>query len=157
MTEPVHAVLVACGDAKAPDLSRAKDLYTSNYFDLKRRYAETHADLWRIVSAEHGILEPDEVVAPYDTTLDDLGDEEERAWLADVAEDLHELHVEEDVDCWTVLAGGDYLGAVDLIMTKLRVIDVETPTAGRPIGKRMEWLKGQVEQNERVAAAGGRG
>jgi len=34
--EPAHAVLVGCGEAKRDGVHEAQDLYTSNYFGLKR-------------------------------------------------------------------------------------------------------------------------
>jgi len=61
----------------------AQDLYTSTYFAAKRELAETltrwdgdpDTTPWSILSAEHDILHPWETVKPYDTTIDDLGDD----------------------------------------------------------------------------------
>jgi len=61
----------------------AQDLYTSNYFHAKRELAEAvtrwnqdpDATPWAILSAEHQLLQPWETVTPYDTTIDDLGDD----------------------------------------------------------------------------------
>lgn len=89
----VHEAAVAPGEA--PDdvfihgadtgpAWEAKDLYTSNYFSAKRSFAEVvsrwahdHGATsgWSILSAEHHVLHPWEVVTPYDTTIDDLGDD----------------------------------------------------------------------------------
>jgi hypothetical protein len=38
-----------------------------------RRYAESHADAWCILSAKHGLVEPAQVLAPYEVTLNRLG------------------------------------------------------------------------------------
>ena len=62
---------------------QAKDLYTSTYFGVKRDFAEMatqwarqrNGDAWAILSAEHHLLRPWETVKPYDTTIDDLGDD----------------------------------------------------------------------------------
>lgn len=64
-------------------LWEAQDLYTSTYFTLKNNLAElvgqwfggptSHG--YAILSAEHDIVEPNELLAPYDTTVDDLGDD----------------------------------------------------------------------------------
>jgi len=62
---------------------RAEDLYTSTYFSTKRELAETVTQWdgdpdttpWAILSAEYDLLWPWEVVTPYDTTIDDLGDD----------------------------------------------------------------------------------
>ena len=67
-------VIVGCGAAKQDDRSKAKDLYTSTYFRKKREYAETVGDAWLILSAQHGLLHPNQEVDPYDTTIGDLTD-----------------------------------------------------------------------------------
>lgn len=62
---------VGCGSAKV-DVDEpvpARELYTSSYFSLKREYAETTCDAWYIVSAEHGLLSPDDEIEPYDASL----------------------------------------------------------------------------------------
>lgn len=63
---------------------QARDLYTSNYFASKRSFAERvsawandHDGLggWAILSAEHDVLYPWQLVAPYETKIDDLGED----------------------------------------------------------------------------------
>lgn len=62
---------------------KAKDLYTSTYFGVKRDFAEMatqwarqrDGEAWAILSAEHYLLRPWEAVKPYDTTVDDIGDD----------------------------------------------------------------------------------
>ena len=81
-------VLVGCGAAKADEPQPAKDLYTSNYFALKRRFAEAatawagehQSSTWMVLSAEHGIIPPELEYEPYDTTVDDLDGEELDQW-----------------------------------------------------------------------------
>ena len=47
----------------------AEDMYISQLFAGMRQYAEQNANAWFILSAEYGVLRPDQVVAPYDRTL----------------------------------------------------------------------------------------
>jgi hypothetical protein len=143
--QPVRGVLVGCGQQKRDERALAKELYTSNYFQLKREHAEKHADVWRIVSAEHGLVHPNRPLDPYDTALEDLSDDERNEWRREVATDLNELHLEEDVDRWTVLAGGEYLRELDMITSRIRIVDSYAPTAGMEIGKRMEYLAAEVD------------
>jgi len=145
MPEPVRGILVGCGDAKLDESAEARDLYTSNYFQLKREYAERYGDLWYVVSAEHGLLAPDTTVEPYDTPLDAHTPSERREWMRNVAEELHDVHLENDVDSWTVLAGGDYLRVLDLITSAVRIIDSYAPTAGMQLFERMQWLSAEVD------------
>lgn len=61
----------------------AQDLYTSTYFQTKREFAEAATQwardrdgwAWSILSAEHHIVRPSKPLKPYDTTIDDLGDD----------------------------------------------------------------------------------
>jgi len=62
---------------------RAEDLYTSTYFGVKRELAElitqwartteSNPGAWAVLSAEHGVIPHWKPVAPYNTTVDDLG------------------------------------------------------------------------------------
>lgn len=77
-------VLVGCGKQKrdTDEPVEVRDLYTSTYSGLKRRYAEAatqwareashQRNAWAILSAEHGILLPRIEVEPYETTVEDL-------------------------------------------------------------------------------------
>jgi hypothetical protein len=49
----------------------AKDLYRSALFRLSRAWAERYADAWAVLSAYHGVVEPDQVIEPYDATVAD--------------------------------------------------------------------------------------
>lgn len=83
--EDCHIFRTASGSSEATDDTgpawRARDLYTSTYFVSKRRFAEAltawtdEAPGWGILSAEHGFLWPFEPVEPYDTGIEDLGDD----------------------------------------------------------------------------------
>jgi hypothetical protein len=61
----------------------ARDLYTSPYFGVKREFAEAvtrgtreyDADGWAVLSAEHGVVPASRDLRPYDTRIDNLGDD----------------------------------------------------------------------------------
>src|SRR5689334_8670786 len=75
---PVY--LVACAKTKAASPSPAKDLYRSPWFRKARRYVEATGALWFILSAEHGLLDPQTVISPYDKTLVTLRRPERTKW-----------------------------------------------------------------------------
>ena len=79
-TDGPVAVLVGCGKAKHDGRLPAKEKYSSNYFGLKRDYAETVGDEWCIISAKYGVLEPDQEIDDYDTTVRDMGASERALW-----------------------------------------------------------------------------
>ena len=62
--------LVSCVKTKRDEPAVPKDLYASPYFEKMRAYAEQYHDDWWILSAKHGLLDPDgEPINPYDETL----------------------------------------------------------------------------------------
>jgi len=62
-------ILVGCVSSKRPEASLAKDLYKSTLWDKRRRYAEATNRPWAILSAEYGLVQPDDVIEPYDRYL----------------------------------------------------------------------------------------
>lgn len=77
MVNPI--VLVGCAKSKEDKPTEAKNLYTSSYFKKKYTVAETIGTP-RILSAQHGIVKPDTVLEPYDTSIYDLTANEKREW-----------------------------------------------------------------------------
>lgn len=148
-------VLVGCGASKR-DSGRwpAKDLYTSTYFEKKREYAETVGEQWAILSAEHGLVAPDEKIRPYETSIDDLDEDEVDDLAHEVGMELIEwiawahsngTEVEEIV----VLAGKTYIDPLRDRETFHAGIDpsVVFPLQQRNIsgiGDQMSWLNGRV-------------
>ena len=79
--------LVGCGAAKRDEACPARDMYTSAFFSLKRQYAEQFDD-WYILSAKHGLLDPDEVIDPYDQSIEDV---DTATWADQVEKHLDNL------------------------------------------------------------------
>ena len=64
---------VACVWPKRATAARAKDLYRSDWFLKARACAEAVGSCWFILSAEYGLVHPDEMIEPYEMTLDTMG------------------------------------------------------------------------------------
>lgn len=129
-----HIVLVACCGKKLPNAAKAKDIYRSELFIKSRRYAEQHGDRWLILSAKHGVVDPEDVIEPYDETLNDKSAAERRVWSAKVAEQLQKHRN----DRLTVLAGGAYCGWTD-------GFNAERPMQGLGIGQQLQYLLQHTE------------
>jgi hypothetical protein len=78
--------LVGCVKTKNDMPMAAKDLYTSNLFRERRRWAETKADRWFILSAKFGLVDPDDLIPPYNETLH--SSVRARIWSSDIKVDL---------------------------------------------------------------------
>ena len=83
-------VLVGCVKSKRDFGAPAKDLYTSDYFVKMRAYAEATGLPWFILSAEHGLVRPDEWLEPYERYLPDTSSDYRHAWGLKVAAQLEE-------------------------------------------------------------------
>jgi hypothetical protein len=74
--EPVEVVVVPCSGAKLDEPAPAGDLYLGSLHRLARQAASTVAGATgeiRILSALHGLVPLDRVIAPYDVTIGDAG------------------------------------------------------------------------------------
>lgn len=66
MTE---AVVVTCSASKLSGIHKAKDLYIGNLFKIGRKRAEESGLPWFILSAEHGLIDPETEIASYDSKI----------------------------------------------------------------------------------------
>lgn len=139
--------LVGCGKAKHEGTLPAKDKYSSNYFELKRKYAEALSDEWGIVSAEYGLIHPDEKIDDYDTTVANMSADEREIWGDKVGSSLIErikdigYHRLDEVH---VLLGQQYQEPIPALhfVDEFTTVDVVYPfedTSG--IGEQMTVLK----------------
>ncbi len=74
-----EVIIIGCVSRKRSGSAKAKDLYVSPMFEKRRRYAESSGKPWFIFSAEHGIIDPELVIAPYDVAMVLLPIDEVRA------------------------------------------------------------------------------
>ena len=103
-----------------------------------RNYAKNHSDEWFILSAEHGVLKPDEVIAPYERSLNKMPKRERLEWAGKVQRTLLEL-IPAGASI-LVLAGERYREhIVPFLMGHGFVVDI--PMAGLKLGYQLRWLK----------------
>ena len=136
--------LVSCVARKGASSTRAKDLYVSEWFRRARAYAEATAAPWFILSAKHGLVSPDELLEPYEVTLNTMGIGERRAWAARVQHQMDQRLPQ--VERIVVLAGQRYR---EFLMEYLRRRGptVEVPLEGLRIGEQLDWF-GQAREHE---------
>lgn len=69
-TPSPHVVLIGCTKTKRTERAAGRDLYDpSDLFRRRRSYAEASGLPWGIVSALYGLVEPDQIVDPYNMTI----------------------------------------------------------------------------------------
>jgi hypothetical protein len=142
--------LVSCGKAKLDCPAPAGELYTSNLFRLSAAWAEAFCDGWFVVSAQHGLVEPGRVIAPYESSLAEMRTREREAWCFRV---LGALAPRGPLSV-VLLAGGHYRELAALVRWSWGpgvnfhrgvFVDVEEPLEGLGIGERLGWLKRELE------------
>ncbi len=133
--------LVSCVSQKRPEACAARELYISDLFRKARRFAEASGHQWFILSAEYGLIPPDQVVAPYERTLNAMGVADRRGWAERVARQLAE--VAPDVSHVVFLAGAKYREFLTKHLIR-RGVAVSVPMEGLGIGEQLSWLAEQV-------------
>ena len=130
--------IVSCVKQKRTSAAPARELYVSELFRGLRRYAEACADAWYILSAEHGLLHPDQVVAPYERTLNTMRKPERLVWASRVQRQLLEvLPASAEV---ILLAGARYRENLEPFLRSMGY-EVSVPLAGLALGKQLQYLK----------------
>jgi len=121
-------VLIPCGKVKATEPRPARDLYLGSSFRLARTAAEADGRRWAILSALHGIVDPDKVLVPYDRTLDT------RAHRDALVRRLQMQPNPGPVEAWVP---SRYLAA----LRAARITVVAAPLDGLTMGWRSHWFK----------------
>lgn len=130
-------VLVGCSSSKAASARPAAELFTGATFAKARAHALATGCHWYVLSAKWGLLDPDELVAPYDVYLADRPAQYRTAWGAWVVaqladrQDLRGAVVE-------VHAGDEYCRPLAGPLTAAGAT-LHEPLAGLRQGERLAW------------------
>ena len=135
-------ILISCVKTKKPRPTAAKDLYASPLFAKERTYAEQSGAPWFILSAEHGLVAPDEWLAPYERYLPDTSPAYRSAWGAWVAARLELLAGPVRGKLIEVHANSAYLAAARPHLEALGAA-VADPLHRLTMGERLAWYGAQ--------------
>lgn len=128
-------VLISCVSQKLVVKDRAENLYQSTLFKKSLKYAKNlNPDEIYILSAKYHLVKLDDVIEPYDLTLNNLKKEEKRKWGGEVAQQLEKV-ADLERDRFIILAGKNYIEPI-----KHHLTYVELPLSRMPIGKRLQYL-----------------
>ncbi len=112
------------------------DLYISPLFRMNLQYARqlTPQKIF-ILSAKYGLVKLDDVIEPYDVTLNNMPARERKNWTAKIVSQLQE-NCDLANDHFIILAGHKYR---QYLLPHLH--SYEVPLSGLPIGKQLQYLK----------------
>lgn len=131
-------LLVTCVKTKLDVPAAAKDLYISQLFKKQRAYAEGRSVPWFILSAEYGLVAPDDWLAPYERYLPDTPAAYRAAWGAWAVERLELLAGPLDGKVVEIHAGAPYISAIaDHLIGKGAT--VVNRLEGLTMGARLQW------------------
>jgi hypothetical protein len=138
---PKRIGLVGCVKEKRRTAAAAKDLYTSPLFVGRRRAVERSCDQWFVLSALHGLVDPDQRIEPYDVTLNTMAREQRRRWAAGVVQALQARLGTLQGHHFELHAGANNIefGLVDAPIRHGST--VSWPTHGLPMGKQLQYYR----------------
>jgi hypothetical protein len=157
-----RVVLVACSKSKLNTPAHAQALYKGQLFEKSKAYAKQlvengEADAWYILSAKHGLVEPQEMIDPYDETLADASVEEKREWGKQVNLKLGEVAPTYHTPVTHIILGGkDYYEPIRSFYENVHDVTRRTFTA--PFegmagnGEMMQWLDERLEKEDLAAS-----
>ena len=132
-------VCISCVKSKRTSTCAAKDMYTSPLFRGMLLYAQQlRPQKIFILSAEYGLLKPDDVIDPYEKALKNMKTSERSAWAGNVLSKLcQEADLQEDK--FIFLAGAPYR---ESLIRHIR--HYEVPMEGLSFGRQLQWLTERV-------------
>jgi cytoplasmic iron level regulating protein YaaA (DUF328/UPF0246 family) len=132
-------VLISCVSKKLNHNALAAELYISPLFRLNLAYAKKlHPDAIYILSAKYGLLRLDDAVEPYDLTLNEMRNEQVRAWAHLVLRRLQE-ETDLEADHFVFLAGANYRKYLPPHLKSYEV-PLEGLRIGEQLGQLRRWL-----------------
>lgn len=136
MVEPQTFYLVSCVGKKRSTALPAKDVYASEWFFRARAHVERTGCQWFILSAKYGLLDPSEVIRPYELTLNDMPRVERQAWADRVKAQM--MQALPPAGRCVILAGQRYREFLAPYLSSRFSLDV--PMQGLAIGQQLQWL-----------------
>jgi len=134
-----ETILISCVGEKLNYRAAAKDLYQSTWFKKARKYAEENGTRWAILSAKHGLLMPDQVIDPYEQTLNKMCVADREQWAKKTTEQIKKKIPKGIVK---IFAGINYREFLEVPLVEAGYF-LEIPLLGMGIGQQLAWFNGQ--------------
>jgi hypothetical protein len=155
-SETADLLLVTCVKTKLTIPAAAKDLYISTLFKKERAYAEQVGVPWFILSAEHGLVAPDEWLAPYERYLPATSASYRSAWGARSTERLEILFGPVDGTTIEIHASSVYVKAIAQPLTAKGAAVID-PLHGLSRGARLDWYVSRLKTPTATSSTRGLG
>jgi len=153
ITTEADLVLIGCVAQKQSHPAPARDLYTSSLWKKRRRYAESTGKPWMILSAEHGLVAPDEVIAPYDRYLESQPRDYREQWSRSTANSVIRVCRSTGATTVEIHAGSAYIDHGLEAELKRSGIQVLRPLKHLRRGEQLAWYNHTATGAETVTGS----
>lgn len=127
---------ISCVKKKRKEPCKALYLYDSPLFKKSVEYAYKHnAKKIYIISAKHGLIPSDEIITPYDETLNGKSDQHLKRWAYKVVKQADALGIDRNEEI-LLLGGENYVKYLRMIYK-----NSHEPLKGLGLGMRLKYLK----------------
>ncbi len=141
MNQTDLVVLLSCVKTKRNYECKAADMYTSLLFQKTMAYARRlKPRRIFILSAKYGLLKVDDVIEPYEQTLNEMKSDERKLWAQSAISTLRK-NCNLDEDNFIFLAGHRYRENLSRCLRHC-----EAPMEGLSFGKQLQWLDHQASR-----------
>lgn len=129
--------LIGCVKKKADSACKAKDMYISPLFKGCYQLAKKEgAEKIFILSAKYGLIDENDIIEPYNETLNNKTERERKIWAYNILQKLIGGGYKLDSDEFIILAGINYR---KWIIKKLKKYTI--PLQGMSLFKQISYLK----------------
>lgn len=128
--------LVSCSKNKRNSTCAAAEMYSeSTLFTKATSYIKNqNYEKWFILSALHGLLEPEQQIEPYDVTLNNMSGSEIKQWASKVKQQLQQYNI----DIVDFYAGDKYRKYL-IPLLEQEGIKSNVPLRGMGIGQQLQF------------------
>lgn len=130
-------LLLGCVTSKRDEAAPARDLSTSALWH-RRRVAESSGKPWLVLSAEHGVVDPEQILAPHDRHLAAQTVAYQEAWGRDVVAHLRDRLGTLGDRRFELHAGAAYGDAIDEPLRREDAV-LHRPLRGLTQGEHLAW------------------
>lgn len=134
----MQIALIACCGEKKQESCKAEDIYKSPLFLLSKTWVKKRNLKWMILSAKHGLLNPDKIIDPYNLSLNNFKKDDLKKWDLMVQSQIKKTFLVPPF--FVILAGHKYQGP----FKKFNYVDVLKSLG---IGQRLKFLKENINAN----------
>ena len=140
-------VFIGCGSKKNNKECKAKDMYQGGYFTTCLDYARTltNEDNIYILSAKYGVLHLEDIISPYNKTLNTATKQEYAEWKQMVLEQFNKLGITGN-DEVTMLCGKNYYKE---LLTYFKNINLPLKDF-KGMGYQISFMKSQIKPKKHI-------